>query len=145
MDRRRLLAVTAAALAAAPVCGAPAAAPAEPSVRLTVTFTRDEGAPRRVAHLRCTGGRATADGYLRDTGAARACRRARGRAGLLASAPDRRRACTQVYGGSERARVTGRIGGNEVSRSFSRTDGCRIDEWDRVVPLLPRPRGASAP
>jgi len=112
----------------------------QPVVRLTITFIRDEGAPRHVAHLRCSGERARADGYLADVGPVRACRLARRHARLLASVPDERRACTQIYGGPERARVRGRIGGRSIDRPFTRSDGCRIDEWTRAMPLLPRPR-----
>ncbi len=113
---------------------------AQPAVRLTITFVREEGAPRHVAHLRCSGERARADGYLADVGARRACRLARRHAQLLAAVPDGRRACTQIYGGPEHARVRGRIGARTVDRPFTRSDGCRIDEWTRAMPLLPRPR-----
>jgi hypothetical protein len=142
--RRRAAGVLAAsmALAALAVAGT-AASPAggqERTVRLTVTFVRDDGAVRHVAHLRCSGARASADGYLRGVGARRACRRARRVASLLTTAPPRR-ACTQIYGGPERARVTGSIGGRRVARAFSRTNGCQIADWTRAVPLLPRPSG----
>ncbi|WP_432487735.1 SSI family serine proteinase inhibitor [Kineococcus sp. SYSU DK018] len=46
------------------------------------------------------------------------------------------RVCTQVYGGPQRATVTGTWGGEEVSATFERTDGCQIARWDRVAPLL---------
>jgi hypothetical protein len=127
-----------AALGAAAGAGAGGAAGAEPSVRLTVSFARDAG-PRQVAHLRCTGARASADGFLRSVGAARACRHARRIAAFLARRPARGRACTQIFGGSERARVTGRIGARRIDRRLSRTDGGRIADDDRVVPLVPRP------
>jgi hypothetical protein len=110
----------------------------EPSVRLTVSFTRDGGAAQ-VAHLRCSGTRATADGFLRRVGAARACRHARRIAAFLDRRPARGEACTQIYGGSERARVTGRIGARRIDRRLDRTDGCRISDYDRAVPLVPRP------
>jgi hypothetical protein len=111
---------------------------ADDPVRLTVTFTRRPG-ERRVAHLRCTAARASADGFLRDPGARRACAHARSIAGMLASDPDPNRACAEIYGGPERARVTGRIGGRRIARGFSRTDGCEIADWRRAMPLLPRP------
>jgi hypothetical protein len=141
--RRRAGAAAAVGIAAA-LLGIPGSASpaggAQPAVRLTITFIRDEGAPRHVTHLRCQGDRARADGYLADVGAQRACRLARRHARLLASIPDGRRACTQIYGGPERARVRGRIGARRVDRPFTRSDGCRIDEWTRAMPLLPRPR-----
>jgi hypothetical protein len=132
--------VTAVALAAAPRGGTAAAArAAEDPVRLTVTFTRGAG-PRRVAYLRCTATRSRADGFLRDAGAGRACTHARRITELLSTDPDPNRACTEIYGGPERARVSGRIGARRIARGFSRTDGCQIADWRTAMPLLPRPR-----
>jgi hypothetical protein len=133
---RALAVAVAAATAAAALHGVARAA--EPSVRLTVAVERD-GAARQVAHLRCAGARASADGFLRRVGAARACRHARRIAAFLDRRPARGEACTQIYGGSERARVTGRIGARRIDRRLDRTDGCRISDYDRAVPLVPRP------
>ena len=107
-------------------------------VILTVTFSRRPGA-RSVAHLRCHGSRAAADGFLRAVGARRACAHARAVARLLTTGPDPHRACTEIFGGPERALVTGRIGDRRVRRSFERTDGCEVADWRRAMPLLPRP------
>ncbi|MFJ8199136.1 SSI family serine proteinase inhibitor [Streptomyces sp. NPDC096152] len=46
--------------------------------------------------------------------------------------------CTLRYGGPATAHVTGTWAGRPVDASFDRGDGCRIDRWDRLVPLLPR-------
>jgi hypothetical protein len=119
------------------VDGRPAAA--APSVRLTIDFARRPGGGRGVAHLRCSASTARADGFLRAVGAARACAHARRIAGLLAGRPDPHRACSQIYGGPERALVTGTIGGRRIRRGFSRTNGCGIADWRRAMPLLPRP------
>ena len=105
---------------------------------LTVTFSRRPGA-RSVAHLRCRGSRAAADGFLRAVGARQACAHARGVARLLTTGPDPHRACSEIFGGPERALVTGRIGDRRVRRSFKRTDGCEVADWRRAMPLLPRP------
>ena len=45
-------------------------------------------------------------------------------------------ACTQEYGGSARAIVRGSAGGADVNASFSHANGCEIDRWDRLAPLL---------
>jgi hypothetical protein len=45
--------------------------------------------------------------------------------------------CTQVYGGPAVARVTGRFRGTSVWAQFRRRDGCEIDRWERLRPLLP--------
>jgi len=140
-----VLAVAAAAIAVlasggtggVPPTASPTAATSDP-VTLTVTFSRRPGA-RSVAHLRCRGSRATAGGFLRAVGARRACAHARGVSGLLTSGPDPHRACTEIFGGPERALVTGRIGDRRVRRSFKRTDGCEVADWRRAMPLLPRP------
>ena len=134
MIRRRL----ASALAAAALVPALAAAGGDDSVSLTVTFSREPGS-RQVAHLRCTASSARADGFLRAVGARRACATARRIAAFLASRPDPNRACSQIFGGPERALVTGTIGGRRVRRAFSRTDGCKVADWRRAMPLLPRP------
>jgi hypothetical protein len=138
---RRAAAAAVAAAVAAAWAGASVAGGADPSVRLTVAFVPRESAARQVAHLRCTASRATADGFLRRVGAARACRHARRIAAFLARRPPSDRACTQIFGGPQRARVTGRIGARRVDRRLARRDGCEVSDYNRVVPLVPRARG----
>ena len=101
--------------------------------------------PDHVAHLRCRGDSARADGFLRDAGPSTACRRARAIAGFLAARPSTKRICTQIYGGPQRARITGTIGARTIDRRFKRTDGCAIGDWQHAVPLLPRARAGRAP
>jgi hypothetical protein len=45
--------------------------------------------------------------------------------------------CSQQYGGPETARVLGRWGGEPVELDLSRVDGCRIAQWDSLVPVVP--------
>ena len=45
--------------------------------------------------------------------------------------------CSQQYGGAQTARVSGRWHGQDVDLQLSRTDGCRISQWDDLGPLLP--------
>lgn len=47
--------------------------------------------------------------------------------------------CTLQYGGPATARVTGTWAGRPVDASYDRGDGCRIERWNRLVPLLPDP------
>ncbi|SDF42806.1 Subtilisin inhibitor-like [Blastococcus fimeti] len=49
--------------------------------------------------------------------------------------------CSQQYGGPETARVLGRWGGEPVDLALSRVDGCRIAQWDALVPVVPAPAG----
>jgi hypothetical protein len=126
---------------AGPGSGGPAAArAADDTVDLTVRFTRRPGGRRQVAHVRCTTARATADGWLRAVGARRACAHARKIAALLTRTRDPERACAEIFGGDERATVTGRIGARRVRHGFERTDGCEVADWRSAQPLLPRPR-----
>ena len=46
-------------------------------------------------------------------------------------------ACTEIYGGPQKALVTGRFRGNLVRARFSRTDGCELARWNRVRFLFP--------
>lgn len=46
-------------------------------------------------------------------------------------------ACTMLYGGPEQARITGTVDGAEVDVRLSRVDGCQIDRWERLLPVLP--------
>ncbi|MFI7499528.1 SSI family serine proteinase inhibitor [Streptomyces sp. NPDC049687] len=45
--------------------------------------------------------------------------------------------CTLRYGGPATAHVTGRWAGRPVDATYARSDGCEIERWDRMVPLLP--------
>ncbi len=47
--------------------------------------------------------------------------------------------CSQQYGGPQTAQVRGRWGGEPVDLELSRVDGCRIAQWDALVPVLPAP------
>jgi hypothetical protein len=45
-------------------------------------------------------------------------------------------ACTEIYGGPDEATVEGTIAGESVTAAFTRANGCEIDRFDRIVPLL---------
>jgi hypothetical protein len=47
--------------------------------------------------------------------------------------------CTQIYGGDETASVTGVVRGQQVDASFDRTNGCEIERWEALAPLLTLP------
>ena len=115
-------------------------------VTLTVRYS-DGSSAEHVAHLRCRAANAQADGFLRDAdaGAATACRRARTIASFLATRPSSKRICTQIYGGRQRARITGTIGTRRIDRRLKRTNGCEIGDWQHAVPLVPRVSAGVAP
>ncbi|MFE5793556.1 SSI family serine proteinase inhibitor [Streptomyces sp. NPDC056503] len=76
--------------------------------------------------------------------AARACARLEGfaRAGEDPFAPvPADRMCAQVYGGPVTAQVTGVWQGRRIEARFTRSNGCEIDRWENVEPLLPSVRG----
>jgi hypothetical protein len=53
--------------------------------------------------------------------------------------------CTQIYGGPQTAHITGRWKGTSVDLRLSRVDGCRVEQWNSLGPLLPGPVGVSPP
>ncbi|MFP5362654.1 MAG: hypothetical protein ACLGI5_07980 [Thermoleophilia bacterium] len=106
------------------------------AVELTIVY--DDGSGRKTTGtLTCRGGDRRAEGALEGRAPAdELCAHARGISDLLTSEPDRRRACTQIYGGPETALVTGTIAGEKVERRFSRRNGCEIGDFRRASGLL---------
>ena len=46
-------------------------------------------------------------------------------------------ACTEIYGGPQVADVQGTFRGKPVNTRFTRTNGCEIARWNRVLFLFP--------
>jgi hypothetical protein len=127
--RHLILAATIAAVAAG--CGATeGAGGAESLADLTVRVDRDGPRGPGKTHEQRVRCEAAADG-----GACAAA--ARLEPEDFAPVPPNR-ACTQLFGGPETARVFGRLRGVTVSGSFSRTNGCEIARWDVMSALLER-------
>ena len=57
-------------------------------------------------------------------------------AAALKRAGDKVRACTEIYGGPETARVTGTLGGRRVDATIARNDGCGIADYEAVFAAL---------
>lgn len=76
-----------------------------------------------------------AGGDLPDPAAACAALAGDGAAALAPVAGDA--ICTELYGGREEARITGTLDGAPVDAALSRVNGCEIDRWERLRPLLP--------
>jgi hypothetical protein len=110
-------------------CGADeerAAAPAPAdSTRLVVEVTHAHPDPVRV-ELRCGGAQPCDASRMSRLGA------------TLDKAKDRTRACTMVYGGPERAHVTGTLEGQPVDVSVTRADGCGIAAYEALFAALGR-------
>jgi hypothetical protein len=72
-----------------------------------------------------------------------ACRRlASGGSKLFAPLP-RDIVCTEIYGGPQKARIVGTLAGKRIWATFTRTNGCEIDRWNRVSPWLLPPGGVT--
>ncbi|MEU9105933.1 SSI family serine proteinase inhibitor [Streptomyces xanthophaeus] len=48
-----------------------------------------------------------------------------------------RQVCNLQHGGPATARITGTWDGRKVDATFRRTNGCEINRWDELEPLLP--------
>jgi len=106
---------------------APAAPPAGLLADLEVTYDRDGQGGREPirARVRCSG-----------PGDSATCRAVAGlTAQDFAPTPDKV-ACTLQYGGPRTASVTGTLRGEEIDAEFSREDGCAINRWEGVAPLI---------
>ncbi len=54
--------------------------------------------------------------------------------------------CTEIYGGPDIATIDGTLDGDAVSTSVDRSNGCGIDDWDRLlIDVLPPALGVSEP
>ncbi|HKH18734.1 MAG TPA: hypothetical protein VKA57_14495 [Solirubrobacteraceae bacterium] len=123
----RLLPALVAATAVA-ACGAddeqPAASAQPDTTRLTVEVSGARPEPITI-RLRC--------------GGSEPCDRPRlDKLAEVAKPDDPARACTLVYGGPEKARVTGMIEGRPVDVTVTRTNGCGIAEYEALFAALGR-------
>lgn len=110
----------------APSVDPSAALPAD----LTITLDESGEGPVRTFRLSCapTGG---------DHPTPQAACDALARAGIAAFDPvPPDLACTEIYGGPQRATVEGVVAGTPVSGTFARNNGCEIARWEALAPLL---------
>jgi hypothetical protein len=90
------------------------------------------------ATLHCDG-HPRATGFLRTTSNS-ACRLVRrGTVRRVARQQRSRRLCSQIYGGPQRAHITGTIGDDRIKMTVTRTDGCGTADWDKLEALLGPP------
>jgi Subtilisin inhibitor-like len=101
------------------------------STSLHITVWPDEnGLAAKSYTLRCN----PVGGTLPHRGAA--CTRLQRMNSPFAGVP-KNVACTEIYGGPQKAVVIGRFRGRLVRATFNRRDGCEIDRWNRVAFLFP--------
>jgi Subtilisin inhibitor-like len=72
---------------------------------------------------------------------ARACRKLAAGGPVLFAPLSPKLVCTEIYGGPQRARVTGLLDGKRIWATFTRRNGCDIARWARVSPWLLPPGG----
>jgi hypothetical protein len=111
----------------------PSPSPAGPATELTIVVDMGHGAGNTTWRLTCN----PAGGTHPDPVGACQALEVNGATALPPVPKDR--ACTMIYGGPERATVTGTWNGQKVASTFSRTNGCEINRWAQMVPLLPEP------
>jgi len=102
---------------------AAAPAPAD-STRLTITVTKAAPDPIRM-ELRCGGDDPCERLQLRKLQ-------------RIAEPHDPTRACTLVYGGPEKARITGTLAGEPVDVTVTRSNGCGIADYEALFETLGR-------
>lgn len=101
---------------------------------LTVTI-RADGEKISAQHtLVCHGDKASSDSTLPQ--APLACASLEKLAELVNSSPNSATVCTEIYGGPQRAHVSGLLHGQSIVLDFSRTNGCLINQWDAASFLL---------
>ena len=134
----RGLVVLATAIAAFAACSASHAGP-QTGTSLRVTYWEDGSKPSESTTwtLGCSPPRGSVPQP------ARACRRlAPGGAKLFAPMAENV-ACTEIYGGPQKARVVGTVGGTRVWATFARANGCEFARWNRISPWLVPPGGVT--
>ncbi|MCQ4084495.1 subtilase-type protease inhibitor [Streptomyces sp. RB6PN25] len=126
----------AAAFAMAVAAAAPAAAAARPVPwdRLVVTVSDDFGTTHHYT-LSCRPARGT------HPEPRAACHRLGVLRGPIGPVP-RDQMCSMIYGGPQTARVTGYWHGVHVDQRYDRVNGCEIDRWRQMEPVLPAPAAA---
>ncbi len=128
--------------APAPASSRPSAGPGLGNAELAITVVPSQGAPEVDYTLVCTSGTPAAESS--HPNAAAACAAIKANPDILApSKPTSSQACTQQYGGPQKATITGVVDGVAVDSSFARTNGCEISAWDAAKDVLGAAGGAS--
>lgn len=114
-------------------CAAPHAAN-EPQTRLEITIRADGTEISEQYTLECAGEQAADSSTLPN--AAEACLLLEQEPSRITQTVDPDATCTAIYGGPQRAEVSGILHGDSVDLSFSRHNGCAIQHWDSAAFLL---------
>ena len=117
-----------------------------PIADLSISFT-DAAGNLAEYRLACLGDTATFTGDVPlSVDAATACRSVATDTARMLLDPDVMvdRMCTEIYGGPETATVGGLLDDIEVDYEINRTNGCGIDDWERVFAGLVPPHAAQS-
>jgi len=104
-----------------------------PASDLKIEVRANPDAEPEVARLECSA-EPRASGFITD--AETACRAVVENRSLLLNGPPDNVVCTEIYGGPERATISGTVEGKHVHLAASREDGCAIATWDALKELL---------
>lgn len=104
------------------------------NVRLEVALYPDGTTLGSQYSLECSG--AEVIGASQAPNPASACQAIEENPQLLSPQRPANQMCTEIYGGPDRAVVTGTLNGKQINTEFTRTNGCFIAEWDALSPLL---------
>ena len=108
--------------------GGDAAGDARPAAELEITVMEKDGGERQ-ATLECD-----PDGGTHPN-PGDACRALSQNVSSLEPIPQDV-ACTQEYGGPERATIRGTVSGRSIDTELNRTNGCEISRWDHLQTVL---------
>lgn len=121
------LAMASAVMAGCGSGGAGGGASGQPATgNLQITYIAEPGTTPRQADLICPG-----DG----PDALAACEQVESLSGAFDPVPGDQ-ACSQQYGGPEQIRVYGEWAGRNVNTTLTRTNGCEIDRYASLAPVL---------
>lgn len=113
-------------------CSAPQQSASQTQLKITV---RADGEKISAQHtLDCNGNKTIDTSTL--PGAVAACASLEKLADLVNPSSNPARVCTEIYGGPQRAQVSGLLRGQAVLLEFSRSNGCLISQWDTEKFLL---------
>lgn len=127
--------------APAPEPSAPSSGPGRGNAELAITVIPSEGEPPVNHTLVCEAGLPAAESS--HPSAEAACAALKDNAALLNPATlGTAQACTEQYGGPQKATVTGVVDGISVEAEFARTNGCEISAWDAAKDVLGAAGGA---
>ncbi|WP_459793521.1 subtilase-type protease inhibitor [Arthrobacter sp. AD-310] len=127
--------------APAPETPAPSAGPGQGQAELAITVIPAEGEPEVNYTLVCEDG--VPAGESSHPSPEAACAALKNNAALLSPAkPGTDQACTEQYGGPQRATVSGVVDAVPVEAEFARTNGCEISAWDAAKDVLGAAGGA---